>query len=273
MSTAEIFPDLKGELRNKLRAPLAAEAIKEHPTKPYMSSVNSAYVIERLNDVFGEDGWEAKYTVIEANPSAAMVVVQCVLTCQAWGIVRQTFGGNDNKDRGDAYKGACTDALTKAASQIGIAQDVYKGMHDKELTEDNGKKRKQREKKPEYEVMDGIVTKYERMESGALWLQVNGNRIRVTDQQLIKSLGNCQGKRVELRCRWDAIGKNKVPCLTVLNIIGVYEPVPAEPNYESVVSRCAAHGEYPGEGNCPKCDEDLTPILRASVKSIKGARQ
>lgn len=250
-------------IREKLRAPLPVEAVKQHPTKSYMSSVNSMYVIERLNDVFGENAWDAEYTVVEATQNTAMVVVQCHLRC--WfsaeragtsraDIVRQTFGGNDNKDRGDAYKGACTDALTKAASQIGIAQDVYKGAYDKELVdEEKSGKRKPREKKPDYEVVDGIVTKYERMAPDSLWLQIHGNRVRVTDKQLITKLGNCQGKRLDLRCRWDAIGKQKVPCLTVLNVMGIFEPVPSEPYYEKVQSKCFAHGLYDGEGDCPKC--------------------
>lgn len=258
----EVKPELKPEeiLRGKLRAPLPEGAIKQHPTKSYMSSVNSMYVIERLNDVFGENGWEARYKVVENTAGNAMVVVECILHCfcpelEGRGIERQTFGGNDNKDRGDAYKGACTDALTKAASQIGIAQDVYKGMYDKELVGDEKEgKRRKTEKKPEYEVVDGIVTKYERMGPEMLWLQIHGNRIRVTDKQLIQQLGNCQGKRLDLRCRWDAIGKNKVPCLSVLNIMGIFEPVPSEPHYEGVISRCKAHGDYPGEGNCSKCE-------------------
>jgi len=63
-----------------------------------------------------------------------MVVAECILQCfppdQSKPITRQTFGGNDNKDLGDAFKGACTDALTKAASQIGIGAEVYKGIYD-----------------------------------------------------------------------------------------------------------------------------------------------
>ena len=133
------------EVSDKLRAPLPEVAIKKHPTKDYLSTVNSAYIIERLNDVFGEDGWKAEYRVVEADVNHAMVVVECRLSCRVNGefaIQRQTFGGNDNKDRGDAYKGACTDALTKAASQIGIAQDVYKGHYDKELIDESKKRLK-----------------------------------------------------------------------------------------------------------------------------------
>lgn len=117
-------------LRDRLREYLPQEAIKAHPTKSYLSSINPMYVIERLNDVFGENGWEATYRIVETGP---MVVAECVLQCfvpDEKPITRQTFGGNDNKDLGDAFKGACTDALTKAASQIGIGAEVYKGIYD-----------------------------------------------------------------------------------------------------------------------------------------------
>lgn len=118
-------------LAQRLRAPLPKEAVKPHPTKNYLSSINPMFVIERLNDCFGENGWQATYRVIETGP---MVVMECILECflgePEARIIRQTFGGNDNKDLGDAYKGACTDALTKAASQIGIGSEVYKGIYD-----------------------------------------------------------------------------------------------------------------------------------------------
>ena len=43
---------------------------------------------------------------------------------QAW-----SYGGNDNPDLGDAYKGAVTDAISKmCAMYLGIAQDVFKGL-------------------------------------------------------------------------------------------------------------------------------------------------
>lgn len=142
-------------IREQLRAPIPKEAIKQHPTKKYLSTVNVAYIIERLNDVFGESGWSADYQIMEA--SGSMIVVRCDFSAAskslAGNIKRTAFGGNDNPDRGDAYKGACTDALSKAASQIGIAQDVYKGLHDKEpagpqATVKNGQVTVQRPKSP-----------------------------------------------------------------------------------------------------------------------------
>lgn len=118
------------ELRAKLRKPLPDAAIKPHPTKNFLSVVNTAYVVERLNDCFGESGWRATYPIIENAQTSKMIVVRCEFSAPAFDIYREAFGGNDNPDRGDAYKGACSDALGKVASQLGIASDVYKGMRD-----------------------------------------------------------------------------------------------------------------------------------------------
>jgi hypothetical protein len=85
------------------------------------------YVVERLNDVFGLNGWHVDNEVVETGQ---MVVVRATLSVPRYAIAIEQFGGNDNPDRGDAYKGACTDALSKCASYLGIGMDVYKGLYD-----------------------------------------------------------------------------------------------------------------------------------------------
>ncbi len=132
-----------------LRAPLPPEAIKPHPTKSYLSQINAIYVVERLNDVFGLGGWRIKNEIIEKvepglrqfqNSASkgggtreeyqqANIIIKAVFTAQTpegHEIYIEAFGGNDNDDLGDAYKGACTDALTKIGSYLGIGQDIWK---------------------------------------------------------------------------------------------------------------------------------------------------
>jgi hypothetical protein len=110
-------------MAEQLAAPLPPEAIDQHPTKAYLSTIKTIFSIERLNQVFGLDGWTYKTEIVEN--AGSMIVVKVILT--AGGIVREQFGGNDNSDRGDAYKGAVTDALSKICSYLGIGMDVYKG--------------------------------------------------------------------------------------------------------------------------------------------------
>lgn len=121
----------------KLNEPLPPEALKPHPTKSYLSTIKSIYVIERLNQVFGVGGWKVVNEIIEKQVkektskdnkpyTETMVIVKSVFTTIDGNIYIESFGGNDNDDLGDAYKGACTDALTKIGSYLGIGADIWK---------------------------------------------------------------------------------------------------------------------------------------------------
>ena len=116
--------ELKKEQIELLRKPLDAKAISPHPTKTYLSTIKAIYVVERLNLVFGIGGWRVENQFIEKVEK--MVVVKSVFICGD--IYIEAFGGNDNVDLGDAYKGACTDALTKIGSYLEIGMDVFKGL-------------------------------------------------------------------------------------------------------------------------------------------------
>ena len=119
--------EITEEMRNKLRAPLPQEAVSPHPTKSYLSSIKSIYVAERINDVFGIGSWTLKSEVIERLEK--FVVVKAFLEIPSVEFYGEAYGGNDNADIGDAYKGATTDAFTKiAAQQLEIGIDVFKGL-------------------------------------------------------------------------------------------------------------------------------------------------
>lgn len=105
--------------------PLPAEAVSPHPTKKFLSSIKSIYVTERLNEVFGVGKWKVETEVVDKE--GKMVVVKLKFSIPEYGIYYECFGGNDNSDLGDAYKGATTDAITKVASWIGIGSEVFKG--------------------------------------------------------------------------------------------------------------------------------------------------
>lgn len=107
-----------------LSQPLPDAALKQHPTKSFLSTINAMYVIERLNEVFGLGKWFWKTEIIKED--GQWVVVKGHLTVPSQEIEIESYGGNDNKDVGDAYKGASTDALVKACQQLEIGADVYK---------------------------------------------------------------------------------------------------------------------------------------------------
>jgi len=128
--STENFTDtgqLPEDVKAKLKEPLPREAVSPNPQKPGLSVIKVIYVVERLNDVFGLNGWHVDNEVVETG---RMVVVRATLSVPRYAIAIEQFGGNDNPDRGDAYKGACTDALSKCASYLGIGMDVYKGLYE-----------------------------------------------------------------------------------------------------------------------------------------------
>lgn len=131
---------LTAEKQAQLVRPLPVEAVTPHPTKTYLSSIKSIYVTERLNEVFGVGSWRVE--VDKVDQANKMVVVKVRLTIPAYGIDYECYGGNDNADLGDAYKGATTDALTKIASWLGIGQEVFKGEADKALQRTTKKEKK-----------------------------------------------------------------------------------------------------------------------------------
>ena len=116
---------LNAEQLELLNQPLPAEAKKQHPTKKFLTTINSVYVTERLNQVFGVGAWQIHSEVISAEK---MVVVKTTLSIPEYGIEYECYGGNDNADIGDAYKGAVTDAITKIGSWMGIGVEVWKNM-------------------------------------------------------------------------------------------------------------------------------------------------
>jgi len=132
---SEDLPQLPEDLKVKLKEPLPREAVSPNPQKPGLSGIKVIYVVERLNDVFGLNGWHIDNEIVETG---RMVVVRATLTIPKYSIAIEQFGGNDNPDRGDAYKGACTDALSKCASYLGIGMDVYKGLHDERTRDGSG---------------------------------------------------------------------------------------------------------------------------------------
>lgn len=123
METRTITPEQKEALDRRL----PDEAVSQHPTKKFLSSIKSIYVTERLNEVFGVGRWRIETDVVEKQER--MVVVKLKFSIPEYGIYYECFGGNDNPDLGDAYKGATTDAITKVASWLGIGADVFKGKY------------------------------------------------------------------------------------------------------------------------------------------------
>ena len=104
----------------ELEKPLPSEAISQHPTKAYLSTIKAVYVSQRLNDVWGAGNWSMDCEVLQTIHDTQGKRPQFTIVVKGWieyqGKKYHHFGGSTNDDFGDAYKGALTDAMTKIAS-------------------------------------------------------------------------------------------------------------------------------------------------------------
>ena len=129
------------EIRDKLRAPLPDEAIKQHPTKSFLSTIKAIYIVERLNDVFGIGGWDQEHEII--SDTEDYVAVRGRILYDEHGHPDDGFRGKTpfqygghkktgkNTEPADGYKSAVTDCMSKCASYLEIGIDVFKGLHGK----------------------------------------------------------------------------------------------------------------------------------------------
>jgi hypothetical protein len=170
-----------------LKEPLPKEAVKPHPTKTYLSSIKAIYVVERFNEVFGVGGWVITNDFVERD--GKWVVVKSNFEAKEYGIVvRDIFGGNDNADLGDAYKGACTDALTKIGSYLGIGMNIYKGLGDKDE-----KKTDEKKSDGKVKILPGSLKKaIERIEAGERGVKEKVLATYILDAEQLKQLNNAK---------------------------------------------------------------------------------
>ncbi len=148
-----------------LKAPFPAVALSADTSRGFeLTSIKAAYVIERLNEVFGAcgSGWRYAHSAFETfdlkNGSQEFVtevafqyrldgangcppIEWCALTkgwswredgAATWSEPIFACGGKAVVKGGaphtDAHKSAVTDGLTKAASMIGVGHQVFKGL-------------------------------------------------------------------------------------------------------------------------------------------------
>jgi len=99
-----------------------------------LTSVKAQCVVERLNQVFGYDGWEQVGKFDQGQNGILYFgelrvgLINCSTEGKSWnashsGIGYAVFKANE----GDSYKSAKTDCLSKCASWFGIGNEVYKG--------------------------------------------------------------------------------------------------------------------------------------------------
>jgi len=132
MTERQIIPE---DIRTKLREPFPAEAISQHPTKSFLSTIKAVYILERLNDVFGIGGWKMVTNIINDTPEYVTVSGYIYLYPPYDFATTTQYGGHTktgkNTEPADGYKSAVTDCQSKCASYLEIGIDVFKGKAGK----------------------------------------------------------------------------------------------------------------------------------------------
>jgi hypothetical protein len=111
-----------------------------------LTSIKAQYVRERLNEVMGVEGWDSQTEVVKVSEKGDVAVRMTMTLRFKDGKVasRSAFGGADRKTKGqtfgDVFKSAETDALSKAASNFGVGNSVFKGLVDPKTFELKGAK-------------------------------------------------------------------------------------------------------------------------------------
>lgn len=125
---------LNDQARIKLGQDLPADAVRTRPQAGQtLSFVESAYVIKRLNEVFGHDGWDITYDApVVVAGDRPMIYVAARL--RAAGVTRGDVGvGLAASAKPDAFetaiKAAYTDGLKRAARTFGASLGL--ALYDK----------------------------------------------------------------------------------------------------------------------------------------------
>lgn len=135
------------DVLDQLRAPFPNKAYgvdKSRGLKNVFTSINNQYIVERLCEVFGPLNWRIDgdflerekgvlflgYLLIDRGnmaPQKIKAVGWCDWNTRKYNKEKKTYESTA-KQTGDVYKSAKTDALSKAASQVLIGNDVFKGL-------------------------------------------------------------------------------------------------------------------------------------------------
>lgn len=137
------------------------EAMSKDTSRGFaLTSIKAQYVRERLNQVMGVDGWESESFVIDRSEDGVAVKMVMKLHFPNRTVIRSAFGGCDAKEKsqtyGDLFKSADTDALSKAASQFGVGNEVFKGNVKPPGSSSRGSSKSRRSKKKTYDELEDL---------------------------------------------------------------------------------------------------------------------
>lgn len=146
--TRKIKPTAPAKPKRDLYAELSERLAGWKPSRDGMHSINIVHRYDRLNKVLGVTGWSKQETITSIEPLnefddqerrywMATAAVHIDLPGLGKGVFREGRGGHKNVDRGDAEKGAVSDAAGNALKDL-VGKEAYLGQLDAPLDESHG---------------------------------------------------------------------------------------------------------------------------------------
>ena len=127
-TTTQSKMSLSKELFEKLREPFPREAHDVDNSRGFpLTSIKAQWIVERLNEVFGIFDWEFVPDFEQTEKGVRCFGVLQVHSESSTRTVKATGWSAWKRNEGDTFKSCYTDSLTKAASYIGVGNDVFKG--------------------------------------------------------------------------------------------------------------------------------------------------
>jgi hypothetical protein len=102
------------------------------------------FVVNRLNEILGIDGWSYEYKIIKEVEGVSSTgkprIMVCVETNMTIGDnTKPMVGGHTSNNFTDALKGALTNAIKKNAAMFGVGKEAYEKLMDEDnQSPDNG---------------------------------------------------------------------------------------------------------------------------------------
>jgi len=114
------------ELYDKLTKKFPDDAISSDTSRGFeLTSLKAQYIVERLNEVFGLSGWSLDGS-FEKHDKGILFIGYLKIKSLDHKVQAVGFSVN-KKNLGDSYKSSRTDALSKAASWLGVGNEIFKG--------------------------------------------------------------------------------------------------------------------------------------------------
>ncbi len=126
------------DIYKKLKADFPKEAYQKDSSRGFdLTSIKAQYVVERLNDVLGINGWKIEGEFKDVDTGVLLVGTLSFKIGDEWHSKLGVGYADKKKNMGDTYKGAMTDLISKAASHIGVGNEVFKGNVNAHLIPDS----------------------------------------------------------------------------------------------------------------------------------------